>query len=427
MRNTNISLVKKHISQLKRSPTLAINEKSAKLQIKGKEVYRLGFGQSPFPVPEEVVSSLKLHANEKDYLPVMGLPVLRQAISDWINERTGGSYTSDHIMVSPGSKELLFLTQMAFAGDLILLSPSWVSYEPQAEMCHQKVHTIMTHEKDGYLLQPADFDNFCKTSSSGQKILLLNYPGNPTGITYQEGDLKEIAEIAKRNNIIVLSDEIYGEVHHSGNHVSIAKYHPEGTIISTGLSKWCGAGGWRLGAFVFPDTLFQLRDAMATMASETYTSASAPIQFAAVQAFVGSADINAYVQYSRRILSHIGNYMHQSLSGMGVTTPAPQGGFYLFVNFERFRSNIENRNIFNSAALCDSLLGDIGVALLPGVDFGRPPEELTARLSYVDFNGGKAIDSLKKGKVLDDQWLVDYIPRMVKAMKLLQGWLDTKL
>src|SRR5690606_12101120 len=107
---------------------------------------------------------------------------------------------------------------------------------------------------------------------------------NPHGYTYCNEELKAIAAVAREYRMLVLADEIYGEVHFLGKHTSIAQYYPEGTIVSSGLSKWCGAGGWRLGTFAFPAQLQWLKNAMATAASETYTSTSAPIQYAAVKA-----------------------------------------------------------------------------------------------------------------------------------------------
>jgi aspartate aminotransferase len=102
-------------------------------------------------------------------------------------------------------------------------------------------------------------------------LVVLNYPSNPTGQTYDAAQLEELATVARRYRLVVLSDEIYGELDHRGQHRSIAEFYPEGTIVSSGLSKWAGAGGWRLGTFLFPSTLRWLQDAMAVAASETFT------------------------------------------------------------------------------------------------------------------------------------------------------------
>ena len=118
--------------------------------------------------------------------------------------------------------------------------------------------------------------------------------------------------------VILLSDEIYGELHHQGNHLSIAQFYPEGTIISSGLSKWCGAGGWRLGTFTFPGGLRWLLDAMAAVASETFTSTSAPIQYAAVCAFKGGSEISRYLFHCRRILRALGGVCAANLRSAGI-------------------------------------------------------------------------------------------------------------
>ena len=113
-------------------------------------------------------------------------------------------------------------------------------------------------------------------------MLFLNSPNNPSGQICD--NLKEISSIAKKYNLLILSDEIYSELSFNENFKSISQFYPEKTIISTGLSKWCGAGGWRLGYFIIPEALKELRDSLKILASETFSSVSAPIQYAAIAA-----------------------------------------------------------------------------------------------------------------------------------------------
>ena len=135
---------KKNIKSLKPSATLAINEKSKELISKGKKVYKFGFGQSPFPVPERVVSALKKNAHKKEYMPIQGSIELREAIAKYINKRTKNSFKSENIIISPGSKEMMFLLHLGFNGDIILPAPSWVSYEPHAIIGSNKLHWLET-------------------------------------------------------------------------------------------------------------------------------------------------------------------------------------------------------------------------------------------------------------------------------------------
>ena len=134
------SKVKKKILKLKQSSTLVINEKSKELIAQGKKVYQFGFGQSPFPVPNKIVQALRDNAHRKEYLPIQGLPELREKISKYLLKRTGNDYPKENILITPGSKEAMLLIHIAFDGEIILSAPSWVSYEPQAIIGRNKVH-----------------------------------------------------------------------------------------------------------------------------------------------------------------------------------------------------------------------------------------------------------------------------------------------
>ncbi len=233
--------------------------------------------------------------------------------------------------------------------------------------------------------------------------------------------------MARRYKLILLSDEIYGEVHFEGKHKSIARYYPEGTIISTGLSKWAGAGGWRLGTFIFPPELRPLQDAMAIIASETYTATSAPIQYAAITAFDGGDDMDEYLTQSRRVLKVVGEYLHRRLSEMGAIVQKPEGAFYLFPNFDNFRDALARHDIITSQALCQALLENTGVAILPASDFGFVPDHLGARLAFVDFDGAEAL-RLAGGDYADQPLGDDFVrqacPRLVLAMDKMEEWLN---
>ncbi len=416
-----------NIRGLKKSATLAINEKSRALQQAGKKVYRLGFGQSPFPVPDPVVQALRENAHQKDYLAVKGLLPLREAIAAFYHRKQQLNVGAEDILVGPGSKELLFLLQLVYYGDLVIPTPSWVSYSPQAIIAGRRVNWVKTHQQDDWRLTPEELDALCAHDPERPRVVILNYPSNPTGATYTEERLRQLAEVARKYKLILLADEIYGELHHAGEHVSIARFYPEGTIVSSGLSKWCGAGGWRLGFFVFPEPLRWLLDAMAVVASETFTSTSAPIQYAAVAAFQENPALDDYLAKSRRILQFIGQSIHSQLESFNVHCPQPLGGFYLFPNFEVYRDKLMQRGIHTAVQLCDQLLEDTGVALLPSHDFGRPSEELTARLSYVDFDGARALELVNNSysnKDLDQAFLESIAGEMSTAIELIRDWLN---
>lgn len=410
---------------MRASATVAINEHSNALIAEGRRVFKLGLGQSPFPVPTLVVDALRAHAAEKDYLPVRGLHDLRRAIAHYTERNAGIDRTAEDVLVGPGSKELMFLLQLVFDGELVIPTPAWVSYSPQAQILGRRVRLLSTRREDGWMLTPEALDAFCAEHPDRARIVVLNYPSNPTGSTFKPDQLRALARVAQQHRLILVADEIYGELHHKGQHVSIARYYPEGTIISSGLSKWCGAGGWRLGTFVFPEDLRWLLEAMSTVASETYTSVSAPIQHAAVAAFTGGEEIERYLANARRVLSALGRYCARRLRGADVDCAQPVGSFYLFPDFTAHAEALAARGIRTSRELCARLLDETGVALLSGTEFGRPDDELTARLAYVDFDGGRALDAvavIPREQPLDEIFLKRHCGRVVEAIDALCGW-----
>jgi aspartate aminotransferase len=409
------------------SATLEINERSNALLAEGRQVYKLGLGQSPFPVPQVVIDELKSNAHQKDYLPVRGLPALQQAVVSYFERTQDLVFQPQQVLVGPGSKELMFILQLVYYGDLVIPTPSWVSYAPQAHIIGRHVRWVPTRAENKWLLTPDELEKVCIEDPAKPRIVILNYPNNPTGYSYNEAELQALAAVARKYRIIMLSDEIYGETRFDGGHRSIARYYPEGTIISSGLSKWCGAGGWRLGIFAAPQELEWLVKGMATVSSETFTSTSAPIQYAAVRAFNGGVTIERYLWQSRRVLAALAERVHAELTGLGLSMAPLDGGFYAFPDFTPLREQLAARGIYTSAELCARLLEETGVAILPGNCFGRPASELTARLAYVDFDGSRALaaaEQVPNDQLLDEAFLRRNCDKVVTAMERLCDWLS---
>jgi aspartate aminotransferase len=410
------------------SATLFINELSNKLKQQGKKVYKFGLGQSPFPVPKIIVEELRVNAFQKDYQQVKGLLALREAVADYHSRRNDLQCSADDVLIGPGSKELMFILQFVYYGEILIPTPSWVSYAPQAKIIGRQVAWIDKKESYRWLLQPDDIQKICEEDPSRPRLIIMNYPSNPTGVTYSWEELEEIASVAKKYRVIILSDEIYGELTFNGTHTSIARFYPEGTIISGGLSKWCGAGGWRLGTFTFPKSLSALSNAMATVASETFTATSAPIQYAAVKAFKGGMDIERYLWNARKILKSLGYEIHSILSSAGVECPLPDGAFYLFPNFENYADKLKAKSIFTGPELTMRLLEETGAALLPGSVFGRPVEEYTARLAYVDFDGARALaaaETISPEDPLTEEFSKTYCSHMLEGTNKIVDWLKS--
>ena len=406
--------IKKNLKNVKTSATLAINEISNKLKNEGKEVFKFGLGQSPFPVPSSLVNELKKRAHEKNYLNVSGLLELRKEIAKYHTKKNKNKYHLDNVIIGPGSKELIFQIQLALDGDLLLPSPSWVSYEPQATILQKKVYWIKANAKSNWHIEAKKFDSVCKKSKNKNKLLILNSPNNPSGTIHN--NLKSIAKVAKKNGVIILSDEIYCELNFSGKYESISNYYPEGTIISSGISKWCGAGGWRLGALIFPKELAHIKNVVRNIVSETFTSVSAPIQYAAIAAYSNNHD--DYINNSCSILKAVRQYVYNNLKSNKINISKPQGGFYLMPEFL-------NEKFSTAEEMCSNILEETGVALLPGSDFGFPKERMITRLSFTDFNGQEFMSNVKKNKKIDLNQLSKFAPKIVEGTKKLKTWSES--
>ena len=407
-------MLKDLVKNLKPSSTLLINETSRRLEEQGKKIFKFGFGQSPFKVPEDIVKELKDNAHQNKYLPMQGLSELRNAVSKHTSKKKNYNYKSENVIIGPGSKELMFLLHVIFDGEIILPAPSWVSYAPQAILGRNKVQILQTKRENNWFPTATEIEEIVLKDKNKNYLLFLNSPNNPSGQICE--NLEEIASIAKKYNLIILSDEIYSELSFKGNYQSISNFCPEKTIISTGLSKWCGAGGWRLGYFLVPDSLIEIKNMINVLASETFSAVSAPIQYAAIKAYEN--DHSNFINKSRNILSAVGNYVCENLRSNKVLINKPQGGFYLMPEFL-------NKKFNTSSDMCDSILKDTGVALLPGSDFGFDQDQMLARLSFTDFDGQEFMNKIEDNQKIDNDKIGEFAPKIVQGVDNLKKWSES--
>jgi aspartate aminotransferase len=403
-------MLKNIVKGLEPSSTLKINEISRKLEDKGEKIFKFGFGQSPFQIPTDIVNALKDNAYQNKYLPMQGLNELRQSIAKYTSTKKNYDYKSENVIIGPGSKELMFLLHILFDGEIILPAPSWVSYAPQAILGRNKIQSIQTKRENNWFPTGSEIEDVILKDKNKNYLLFLNSPNNPSGQICK--NLEEISEIAKKYNLIILSDEIYSELSFE-DFKSISSYCPEKTIISTGLSKWCGAGGWRLGYFIVPESLNILKNSINVLASETFSAVSAPIQYAAITAYTG--DHSKYINSSKNILKAVGNYVYENLKSNKILINKPQGGFYLMPEFL-------NKKFNTSSEMCDDILKKTGVALLPGSDFGFDKNKMLARLSFTDFDGQNFMNQTQNIKKIDNDLILKLAPKITEGVEKLKKW-----
>lgn len=369
------------------SATLAMNETVAQRRAAGRETIHLGFGEATFPLHPLLRTALAETANHTAYAPVAGTPALRKAIAAYLLRTRELNYSSEHIIVAPGSKPLLYALLHILEGDVLLPVPSWVSYAPQARLAGRRIFDVQTDPRDFHRLTPQSLDiaiALARKEGANPRILIVNSPSNPTGSMFDRADVEALAVWARGEGITIISDEIYAELAHGWRpHVSPARFYPEGCIVTGGLSKAFSAGGWRVGYAALPSTPegTQVAKALRTLASEIWSAAATPMQDAAVVAFTPNAELEIYVKRSARIHAHVTHQLYTTLTQLGIPCPRPAGAFYLYPDFAPWQAALAEKGVNTSEELARYLLDEWDIATLPAVVFGEEPPALRLRLA----------------------------------------------
>lgn len=370
------------------SATLAIHNEVRRMRGEGRKVFHLGFGEATFPVHPKILEAFTRNATQRAYLPVAGLPELRQSVADYYERRFGLEVGPSRILVGCGSKSLIYAALQAVEGDVLLTDPCWVTYEPQVRLAGLTVRVAPTSPDDGHCLTPEGLERCleeARAEGGNPAALILSSPNNPTGVTYPPELIESLAEVAREQELLVISDEIYalttyGEVPHQ----SIARFYPEGTIVTGGLSKHLSLGGWRLGVAVLPagELGTRLSRCMTGVAGAVWTTPTAPVQYAATVAYSDDQDLDAYIEACAAIHGRLTRRVFRLLRSLDVPCARPSGAFYVYPSFHKWRAALRDQHgVGTCRELCQLLLRKEEIATLPGSDFGSDPSHLALRLS----------------------------------------------
>lgn len=413
------------------SATFVSHELVANKRAAGEEVFHFGLGESPFPVPKRLQDALIEHSDKKMYLPSSGLPELCKTALNYYKDEIGLNPDDYGVLIAPGSKILLYVAQMAVEGDLIFLVPSWLSYMPQAYMLGNKVVKVPV-DISGQTYD-IDIDVLDKTLAEARKNglnprkVILNYPNNPTGLRMSEKSIKEFGEYCERESILIIADEIYGKVDFEGPYVSISKYAPNVTIVTTGLSKHFSLGGWRLGVAFVPKSFKGLHHAMVAIASETWSCVPAPLQYASIEAFKRHDDLEQHIIDCKDVHKMITTNFCKRLKEMGFTNTHAQAGFYTYVDFSPFKRALEKKSLHSSSEIAAYILGRFNVVALAGSEFGSDENELNLRMACRDYDGKKALNAyIESGRDVSNvtQFIETNAPHIHKTLEFLREFTD---
>jgi aspartate aminotransferase len=377
--------------KIKPSPTLAMDAKAKAMKAKGIDIVNFGVGEPDFDTPDNIKEAAikAIRDGFTKYTPVGGIDQLKDAIIEKFRKDNQLHFTREEIIVSCGAKHSLYNIAQALLspGDEVLIpSPYWVSYPDQVLLNDAVPVFIRTHESDSFMVRPEILE---KHVTEKTKVLILNSPSNPTGLTYDKRTLEKIAEIVLKHNLYIVSDEIYEKLTYEGvQHVSIASFDnaiKAKSIVVNGLSKSYAMTGWRIGFAAGPKEIIR---AMTNIQSQSTSNPTSVAQKAAVEALTGPQDfidkmISEFDRRRKLLVSELNSIP-------GIRCPVPTGAFYAFPNTSQlYGKSTDNQTITSSADLALCLLEQANVALVHGAAFGNDDH---IRLSYAT-----SVDEIRKG------------------------------
>ena len=383
-------LSRKNLS-ISESLTLAIDAKAKRMKAEGEDVIGFGAGEPDFPTPQFVLVAAKhaLNNGMTRYTPSSGTLELREAICRKLKRDNNINYAPDEIIVSNGAKHSLYNVFQAILnpGDEVLIpQPYWLSYPEMVKMADGMPVFIETKEENFFKVSVEDLEQAITPKT---KAIIINSPNNPNGCVYNEKELAEIAELAVKKEIFIVSDEIYEEmVYDDAEHISIASLNEDikgFTLTVNGMSKAYAMTGWRIGYTAGPKEVIKI---MNNIQSHSTSNPNSIAQYASTVALdAPKNEIKEMIQeFDKRRL-----YMVDKINSIPyLSCKRPKGAFYVMMNISKaIGKRWGNKEINGSLSFADALLESKKVTVVPGIAFGAD--------SYVRLSYAVSLDKIQKG------------------------------
>ncbi len=374
------------LPNIEASGTLAIKAKALELKRQGKKIIEFTAGEPDFPTPDIVKNAAikAINDNFTYYTQTDGIPELKEAIIQKFATDNGLNYNNDQIIVSPGAKHSLFLCLMVLLNkddEVILPRPYWVSYAEQIKMLGGKPVFIDTFDSN-FKITP---DKLLKSITPRTKAVLFNSPSNPTGAVYSAEEYEELKKVLLKNDIWIISDEIYEKIIFDGlPHRSLAQF-PElfdRTIVINGFSKAYSMTGWRIGYAAGPETVIK---AMKKLQGHQTSNVNSITQKGAA---AGLNKIEDTIEKMRNEFSKRRDAIYKMFSSVtGLKLFKPQGAFYIFPDFSEIIASIPQVN--NDMQMVEYLIEKAGVVAIPGSMFGAP--------GFIRFSFATSMENIENG------------------------------
>ncbi|MBR2337340.1 MAG: pyridoxal phosphate-dependent aminotransferase [Clostridia bacterium] len=373
-------ILSKKVASIKPSVTLEISAKAKALKKEGKDIIAFTAGEPDFNTPDYIIKEAEraLVEGKTKYTPTAGIPELKKAIVKKLKAENNLEYKESNIVVSSGAKSSLYHAFEAILNEgdeVIIPAPYWITYVEQVGLAGGVCKIVNTDEKSGYKLIKEQFEGAITPKT---KCVLINSPCNPTGVVYTKDELLELARVAEKHNLIIISDEVYEKLVFDGEeHVSIASLTPyakEHTVVINGVSKTYAMTGWRIGYMACPE---EIASAVSAMQGHTTSNACSFAQYASATAIEGGHE---FVDYMVREFDYRRKALVEGLSLIdGIRLVYPKGAFYVFMDVSAFfGKSYHGKVITGSVSFAEALL-EGGVAVIPGLAFG---DDNSVRLAY---------------------------------------------
>lgn len=371
------------------SATLEITAKAKKLKESGVDLVSFGAGEPDFDTPAYIKEAAikAIQSGFTKYTPASGTAELKQAISKKFAKENSLNYSPSEIIVSCGAKHSLYniFQIIADTGDEVIIpAPYWISYPEMVKLASATPVFVQTSEKNRFKLTKKELEN---AITSKTKAIIINSPSNPTGSVYEQEELKMVAEIAVKNNIWVISDEIYEDIiYDDKKHISIASLGKDifsSTITVNGVSKSFSMTGWRIGYLGAP---VEVAKAIGNLQSHSTSNPTSISQKAALVALQGDK------QFINKMVSEFKvrrDYMVNKLNSIkGFKCLNPDGAFYVFCDISGLK--------IKASELANKLLDEAKIAVVPGEGFGCD--------THIRFSFATGMEQIKKGLERIEQW-----------------------
>jgi aspartate aminotransferase len=350
------------LDRVEESATLRLADLTNELKKHGKDILSFNLGEPDFNTPANVIEAAEkaLRSGKTHYGPSPGIPELRDAIASKLKKENKLDVTAKGVLVTPGAKQAIFYTCFSLleeGDEAIVFDPGWVSYDACIKMSGGKTTWVKSNE-DGSL--PRDLS---KHVNKRTKLMIINSPNNPSGAVLDVKDLKLVADMARDNDLYVLSDEVYEKIIYDIKHVSIGSMIPDRTITVNGFSKAYAMAGWRIGYVTAPKPLLSN---MLKVQQHTISSPTTFVQYGALEAVTGPQDS---VKQMCRQFKERKDVVVKGLNNMGLECEMPKGAFYAWPKVE------------GSSEKWAEMFLEAGVGLTPGSAFG-PNSDDHLRMSY---------------------------------------------